>query len=580
MASGLPNLLYAKWRGMQNNVLKEAGGMRSRLLTFAVLGGTFWMGTFAGVYWFVDQCQRVEIFGDVLVEQLVSMVLLIVFSVLLFSNLVASFSTYYLADDLRFLMSRPVTPYALFSARFTELLVQSSWMVALFSLPVFVSVGIVYKLGPLFYLRIPLVILPLLGICTAVATLISLLMTNILPARRTREILLLLSALAFVILFVVFRSLQPERFLNPDERAGIVELLSTFSAPHVSLLPSEWAFQALWPSFLGGDGGGTFYFGCLYSSALATYFTAAWAFKLLHFQGYSKAQEGRPEGSAPERVWRKLVGSSKSAAERGASTLSRMVKMGGRAHPVSEMRKKDGLTFVRDTAQWTQLVLLAALIVIYLLNFRYFRSMGEGGIIGPVGLYFCNLGLSGFVVTAICVRFVFPSVSLEGRAFWLIRSAPISARRFLRSKWWALLPGIWIVGQALTLLSNVMIDTGVLLMATSLVVQTPASIGIVGLGVGLGAIHPQFKLNNAAQIAAGFGGFVYMVSGVALNLAVVLLSAYPTLVLLRLIAPDRYKIPSEPNLAVAIGLGVAAIALPLISAAIVMRRGARKLETR
>ena len=38
---------------------------------------------------------------------------------------------------------------------------------------------------------------------------------------------------------------------------------------------------------------------------------------------------------------------------------------------------------------------------------------------------FLNQGLSGFVLSAIAARFIFPSVSLEGRQLWLLRSSPL-----------------------------------------------------------------------------------------------------------------------------------------------------------
>ena len=579
-APNLQLLLYAKWRSVRNGVVNTRGGMRLRILLFALLGGLFWLGTFAAVYWFVDQCQRVEIFGDVLVEQLVSMIFLIVLSVLVFSNLIGSFSAYFLAEDLRFLITRPIRPYAFFTARFIELLLQSSWMVFVFSSPVFLTVGIVYRLGPSFYLSIPVVIIPLMVICTAIASLISFFLTNVLPARRTREILLLLVALLFVVLFVLFRSLQPERFLNPDDRSGIVEILSTFQAPQATFLPSKWAFRALWPDFIGlGDRHRGFFLGCLYSTAIGLFFLSGWAFRALHFNGYSKAQEGRSEGSAPERLFRAISGRRISVAERSKRALAALASGTGRFSFFAEMRRKDAHTFIRDTAQWTQLILLTALIVIYLLNFKYMQTIGEGGIIGPVGLYFCNLGLSGFVITAICVRFVFPSISLEGRSFWLIKSAPIAEISFLRAKWAAMLPGIWLVGQTLTLLSNFMIGAGWKLSVIALIVQTVATVSVVGLGVGLGAVYPRFRANDAVQVATGFGGFLYMVTGVVLNLAVLLLSAYPTLLIL---GPEASPLRYLGAIRVGWGvcLGAAAVVLPLFVSLLAVRIGARNLAVR
>ena len=43
---------------------------------------------------------------------------------------------------------------------------------------------------------------------------------------------------------------------------------------------------------------------------------------------------------------------------------------------------------------------------------------------------FLNLGLAGFVMATVAARFVFPAVSSEGAAFWIIRTAPIAAARF------------------------------------------------------------------------------------------------------------------------------------------------------
>jgi len=41
---------------------------------------------------------------------------------------------------------------------------------------------------------------------------------------------------------------------------------------------------------------------------------------------------------------------------------------------------------------------------------------------------FLNIGLAAFVLTAIVARFVFPSVSREGEAFWIVQAAPVSLK--------------------------------------------------------------------------------------------------------------------------------------------------------
>ena len=90
--------------------------------------------------------------------------------------------------------------------------------------------------------------------------------------------------------------------------------------------------------------------------------------------------------------------------------------------------------FFRTPAQWTQLLLVGALILVYLLNFRYFRALGESGLIRPKGLFAINYFLGGLVITTLAARFIYPSVSLEGHAFWRIRAAPITFGQLLHGK--------------------------------------------------------------------------------------------------------------------------------------------------
>ena len=67
---------------------------------------------------------------------------------------------------------------------------------------------------------------------------------------------------------------------------------------------------------------------------------------------------------------------------------------------------------------------------------------------------FVNLGMAGFVMATVAVRFVFPAVSAEGAAFWIIRTAPISMRDFLWSKFWTGLVPVLVLTEGLTIAAN------------------------------------------------------------------------------------------------------------------------------
>ena len=86
--------------------------------------------------------------------------------------------------------------------------------------------------------------------------------------------------------------------------------------------------------------------------------------------------------------------------------------------------------FFRDTTQWSQLILLAVLVVVYVFNIKYLPLRGEGVTFFLVNVIpFLNLVLAGFVLASVAARFIFPSVSLEGRTLWLLRSSPHAGAR-------------------------------------------------------------------------------------------------------------------------------------------------------
>ncbi|MBE9593874.1 MAG: hypothetical protein IMF19_10405, partial [Proteobacteria bacterium] len=117
---------------------------------------------------------------------------------------------------------------------------------------------------------------------------------------------------------------------------------------------------------------------------------------------------------------------------------------------------KDVRTFFRDNSQWSQLLLLAALVVVYLYNFSVLpleRSPIKS-IYLQNALSFLNIGLAGFVISAISARFIFPAVSSEGRAFWIVLSSPLSSRRFLWSKYFAYLLPMLILSEVLIIYTN------------------------------------------------------------------------------------------------------------------------------
>ena len=230
---------------------------------------------------------------------------------------------------------------------------------------------------------------------------------------------------------------------------------------------------------------------------------------------------------------------------------------------------KDIKTFLRDTTQWSQLFLLLALIVVYLYNFKVLpldRSPLPSSTLRTV-VSFANMALAGFVLSSIAMRFAFPAVSLEGRAFWILQTSPISLKSLLWSKFWLNLIPLLFLGELLTFLSNLLLRVPPWMMTLSLATVFLMTFGITAIGVGVGALYPKFDYDNAAEIPTSFGGAVCMIISIAFIGATVVIEAWPVYLLamegLRPGGGASVTWVLPPSLAAVLALAVAAVIVPI-----------------
>src|SRR6185436_9026456 len=250
--------------------------------------------------------------------------------------------------------------------------------------------------------------------------------------------------------------------------------------------------------------------------------------------------------------------------------------------PLSIVRRhlllKDVRVFMRDVSQWSQLLLLLALVLVYLYNFRVLdleRIPYMSGVIKNV-YAFVNLGMAGFVMATVAVRFVFPAVSAEGAAFWIIRTAPISLSDFLWSKFWTGLVPVFVLSEGLTIAANQLLGVDPLLKVVTALAIVFMSFALVGLATGLGARYPRFAADNPSQVAGSYGGIAYMVIAVMFILIVIVLLGWPSSVYL---FHQTRHIPLDGSQQLAMGVCFAAAAA--LSAAtwwFSMRSGVQALQ--
>lgn len=506
-------LLSPRYRAAWNRSQRLDRRGRILLMLLGCLGLAFWVAIFVFFYRVLRYFLSVPDFGPVLTYKLLGMVFLTFFSILLFSNIITALSTFFLSEEIDRLVAAPIASSVFFYARFADTLIESSWMVLVFAVPAFLAYGIAHHAGLLFYVATALTLPPFLVIPAAIGVACTAVLVNVFPARRTRDILVLLSVVAVAVLYSLFRLLQPERLVNPEAFASFMQFLAAMQTPSSPFLPSTWAAEVLYPLLNGGSGAAFFYLLLLVSTAAALITLCEALMSRLFLLGWSKAQEGRKARFTQQAVW-----------ERALRLVTLPFAPQTRLLVIKEVK-----TFFRDTSQWSQLILLLALVVVYVYNFSVLPLHGS-----PLVTFyfknviaFLNLALAAFVIASVAVRFVLPSISLEGRSFWIAKTAPLALSRLWWSKFWVGLVPLLVLGEVLVLATNYYLKVIPLMMWLSSVTLFCMTFSIVSLGLAVGAAYPKFDADNAAKVAAGVGGLVYMILCMSFIGAVVVLEAWP-----------------------------------------------------
>ena len=556
------HLLHPAWQSIRNRRRGAARTEWFRALTFASVTVFFAIGLFAGFYRVLLYVSRFPEFTAPLTHQILATVSMFVLTVLLASNVVTALSTQYLSRDLSLLVSSPIPAPVLYGSRFILTLLQSSWMVLLFLIPIYVAFALTAASPAYFLIGVGLTLPPITAIPAAFGGMITTALMTLFPARRIREILVMLGGLFVALLVLLFRAQKPERLLNPRSIYDVAEFFSAFRSPSSPLLPSTWTTHVL-AAARAGDSLPFESLALLWSTAAASIVLGAWTARALFPYAYSQVQESRPARIST------LAG------------LDRLLEWSTRPFGLQfrSLLLKDIRTFIRDTSQWTQLLLLGALVVIYLYNFSVLPANFTFATFYLQNLFsFLNLGLAGFVLAAVAVRFVFTSVSSEGPAFWILRTSPLSLRHFLWSKFWSSLPPLLVLSQVLTLVSNYYLGATAFMTLLASGTILCLTVGIVGMGVGMGAIFPRFHYENVTQIAGSAGGLLYMMVASTFIALVLLLEAVP--VYLYLSARYRAESLGATSLGgMALAL-VAVLALNVVAVWLPMRWGHRRLAER
>lgn len=427
--------------------------------------------------------------AEILASLMTSGALLGIMSALLLSSLGHAVQAFFAAKDLWFWNASPAASVALFVDRCIETMIASLPAVGSLGAIALGAFVIATGLGPWTLLRAELALaavalLPvLLGVAAAHAG------AALLPAGKLRQVSLLILTVASAGFLLWVRAIRIEKVVTEK---GAQELLQ--SAEGLSHVGPWWLPSSLGASFAveGSWGAGAMLVAMVTAGALVAF----GCHRFLYATARDRASDTAPKGLVPTSRRRRLL----VAMARVFSTP--------RTHSVVE---RDLLVFFRDPAQWSQLILLLGIGLVYLINANALvEGFGGFGAASDVVLGTLHTGLVCFISAGLAARFGFSAVAAEGPAFWVVEGAPLSPRAFVDGKWRGSLLVIagypMLVGAA----GGFALGLPLLSWMLSMTLVVVTSVSLAAFSVGRGARAPAFNATNLSELAMGPGALSTM----------------------------------------------------------------------
>jgi ABC-2 type transport system permease protein len=439
-----------------------------------------------------------------LLRNLLSLVFLVATVILFSSALTAAIGSFFTDLDLDIHHGAPRSRLRVALSRWMKTLLQAATVVFVFLIPLVVAFAQQHAKAWFFVPVILGNLALLMSIPVTAASLVILLLVRWFPVRRVHQIVATIAVLVLTLTVVAFRMSRPERFFTDVFTDNPVQVLRTIELPAMSLYPSSELAQLMTREPLR-----------LLSPRIGIIAGVLFAlFVIVARSSYFAAFVRARESMAPMAI--------------GAASTTRLLdRLIARADPQTRaMLGKEVRTIGRDVAQWSQLFLMVALVFIYLYNIR---MLPLGGDARATLVAYANLGMAGFVIAAICLRFAYPSVSAEGKAFWLLQTAPVSYRELLRVKVFVYATPLTLLSLLLTIFANVLLDANGVVWLFTMIGASLLPVTLVSLGVGLGALTPNFNAENPLQVGLSLGGFAYMALSMGYVVTMMLLMARPVM---------------------------------------------------
>lgn len=463
---------------------------------------TLWLVLLAGLYglalWGIRFLYKTVGLGMFMLGRLWFLLLFVMMIMLVVSQLASGYSTIFRSSETGWWTGLPIPPRLLARAKYLESSFYSSWAVVVLLVPLCVAYLQVIN-RPLWLLGwiAGVLVVPLLGLTTAVASIFLLVWLRWVGRILIRRELILVGLLGLCALLFWFLGEQAQEHHQEVWFIALQEMLPRMRIAMSLWMPSAWAATAL-DAVVNGRWAES----RLYAALLWTTLFLAWRLfdhtaAILLFpvlRQHAETSSG--------------LSGSLTESPRVKPQLFRVAWW--MRHPLLASIAKDAFSVIRDPVQWSQALMFFGLLGIYFANIHRLASLSED-LSWRIGVASLNCACTLLVFGSLAVRFLFPQLSIEGRGLWLLRVAPKGTRYVMYSK--LILYSLIAVAivDGLLLLSEARLGIPMTLRWWLAGVGAVAAVTLVGMTCGLGAYWMDPTATDAARVVSSSNGALMLV---------------------------------------------------------------------
>ena len=512
---------------------RVAGTWRRDLMLLGFILSTMAL-IFFGMVMVLGSMRGDSFFEAIIPVKVIQLTFYTFFILMLISNTVAAAGNIYAAHNMDLLLRAPLSSIRLYLAKLFATTFETGSMYFVFIIPL----GLAYNYSlniPFSFLIIAILIsVPFLFITSSLGIVIATVFTQFAAVVWRRGVFLLFAAgaIAVWLYFKLHTLLSGVRFEHGGTNA-VVQLISLFENPNPMWLPSSWASDLLTP-FVDPQAPMSWApVLLLFGSAFGTIAVGFLFFDLMMLPTRSKVSGQHKTGESVAKttkasdIMRFIIESIYGWLPMNRHTRALIIK--------------DLSCLVRDRAQSLQLILYLGIAAFYVVIFTFMSAAIN---LFPTALQlwwaflgWINIVLSGFIINAVITRLVYPAISLEGKALWILLVSPMDINNLIRAKVSCWLPLISLISFTLLFCGAMAIGLNTGATFYTIVIGLSLSLGGTGLATGLGAVFARFEWESPNQISAGIGTLVLL----PLGLLLVALTSIPSAALLLITQVDQIR---------------------------------------